>query len=413
MIEFGYRFVFDISCYYAIISFFLNYTYGYEVNNLSFFLLLVTAFLNGFFEGKEKGVIGKLVRLLIPLVAFCWEKAWLGRIIFLLPWAYLVVRSFRENYHMGYLGFKVLFRRMLLLYFIPIAILVSFADTIVGIRSIGATVPYLIIFASMGIMLLQLLRHQSGTADKKIFEKYQMKQTGIFFFASFLLTVGGVAKSAGNFIYNYIVRPFAMTLLGLVNYTSYVIESVTSDQITQNKIQSYKYYMESQDYESTLELMEEGIVLEGDGASTPPAEFEPMDVTLFAVLFGVAIIVILFFILKGEKKEKVKQGVLEDEREEILDIQEPQEKVKKRFTSPRVLVRYYYKIFMKKAESEGNRIQKADTTEDISRKYQDKHISKDDTDAAWIKTMYRKARYSHEEITKEDAANMKKIVRKT
>lgn len=412
MIEFGYRFIFDISCYYAIISFFLNYTYGYEVNAFSFFLLIVTAFFNGFFEGRENGVVGKVARLCIPLTAFMWEGELIGRIIFLLPWAYLALRSFTENYHMGYMGFKTLFRRMLLLYFIPIAILVSFADTLVGIRSIGATVPYLIIFMSMGIMLLQLLRHQSGTADKKVFEKYQMKQTGVFFVTSFFLTVGGVAKFAGNFIYNYIIRPFAMTILGLVNYTSYVMESVTSDQVTQNKLQSYKYYMESQGYEEKLEFIEEGILIEGDKAPTPPTEFVPMDVTLLAVLFGVAIIVILFFILRGEKKDKIKQGVLEDEREEILDIQEPKEKIKKRFTSPRILVRYQYKEFMKKAESEENRIQRADTTEDISRKYQGKYISKDDKEVEWIKDMYRKARYSHEEITKEDAANMKKIVRK-
>ena len=125
MIEFGYRFVFDISCYYAIISFFLNYIDRYEVNNLSFFLLIITAFLNGFFEGKEKGVIGKVARLLIPLISFLWEGTWLGRIIVLIPWTYLAIRTFTENYHMGYMGFKTLFRRMLLLYFIPIAILVS------------------------------------------------------------------------------------------------------------------------------------------------------------------------------------------------------------------------------------------------------------------------------------------------
>ncbi len=412
MIEFGYRFVFDISCYYAIVSFFLNYVDGREVNTLSFFLLIVSAFLNGYLEGREKGVVGKIGRLLIPLTAFMWESEWLGRIIFLLPWTYLAVRSFRENYHMGYMGFKTLFRRMLLLYFVPIAILISFADTIVGLRSLGATVPYFIIFVSMGIMLLQLLRHQSGTADKKVFEKYQMKQTGVFFGVSFLLTVGGVAKMTGDFLYTYIVKPFAMTILGLVNYTSYLVESVTGDLKTQNKIQSYKDYVQSQDYDTTLEFMEGNILDNTPSAPSHTAHFSPMDVTLLAILFGIVLVVILFFFLKGEKKEKIKQGVLEDVREEILEIKEPEEKVKKRFTSPRVLVRYYYKSFMKKAESEEYQIQKADTTEDISRKYQDKHTRSNEADVAWMKELYRKARYSHEEITKEDAANMKKMVRK-
>ena len=412
MIEFGYRFVFDISCYYAIVSFFLSYLKGDEINTLSFFLLILSAFLNGYFEGREKGIIGKVVRLLIPLTALIWENTWGGRLIFLLPWIYLMVRTFTENYHMGYMGFKILFRRMLLLYFVPIAILISFADTIVGIRSLGATVPYFIIFVSMGIMLLQLLRHQSGTADKKVFEKYQMKQTGVFFGASFLLTVGGVAKMTGEFLYTYIVKPFVMTVLSLVNYTSYVIESVTSDQVTQNKIQSYKYYVQSQEYDKTLEFMEEGILNNVQNSPKPPADYVPMDVTFIAILFGVALLIILFFILKGEKKERVKAGVLEDEREEILEIEKPEEKIRKRFTSPRVLVRYYYKEFMKKAESEENRIDKADTTEDISRKYQDKYIAKDGKDAVWIKEMYRKARYSQKEISKEDVANMKKIVRK-
>ena len=412
MIEFGYRFVFDISCYYAIASFFLNYINGYEVNTLSFFLLIVVAFLNGFFDGKEKGVIGKIGRFVLPLTAFLWENVWIGRMVFLLPWTYLVIRTFTENYHMGYIGFKTLFRRMLLLYFIPIAILVSFADTLVGIRSLGVTVPYLIIFVSMGIMLLQLLRHQSGTADKKIFEKYQMKQTGVFFLSSFLLTVGGVARMVGDFLYDYMVKPFMMTVLGVVNYTSYVIESLTSDQTTQNKMQSYTHYVQSQDYDTTLEYMEEGILNDVPKNPKPPADYVPMDVTIFAVLFGIAILVILFFILKGEKKEKAKQGVLEDEREEILDIQKPEVKVKKHFSSSKGLVRYYYKEFMKKAESEEVLIQKADTTKDISRKYQQKHTSSNEADVAWINEVYRKARYGHEEISKEDARNMKKIVRK-
>ena len=412
MIEFGYRFVFDISCYYAIISFFLNYVNGYEVNNFFFFLLILTAFLNGYFEGREKGNLGKILRLVIPFIAFLWETEWLGRVIFLLPWGYLTVRSFKENYHIGYTGFKTLFRRMLLLYFVPIAILVSFADTIVGIRSLGATVPYLIIFVSMGIMLLQLLRHQSGTADKKVFEKYQMKQTGVFFLASFLLTVGGVAKMVGNFIYIYFVYPVSMTMLGMVNYAGYVIEEITNDNKTQNKIQGYKEYVQSQDYDTTLEFMEEGILNNIPNASDESANFVPMDVTGLAILFGMALLVILFFILKGEKKQKVKQGILEDEREEILDIVEPEVKVRKRFSSPKVLVRYYYKAFIKKAESEENRIQKADTTEDISRKYRNKNTWSDEADVNWIKEMYRKARYSYDEITKEDAANMKKKVRK-
>lgn len=412
MIEFGYRFVFDISCYYAIISFFLNYIDRYKVNNLSFFLLIITAFLNGFFEGKEKGVIGKVARLLIPLISFLWEGTWLGRIIVLIPWTYLAIRTFTESYHMGYMGFKTLFRRMLLLYVIPIAILVSFADTIVGIRSLGATVPYFIIFMSMGIMLLQLLRHQSGSADKKVFEKYQMKQTGVFFGAAFLLTVGGVARLAGDFLYNYVVKPFVVTILSLVNYTSYVIESVTSDTITQNKIQSYKYYVQSQDYDTTLEFMEESILNEVPANPKPPADFVPMNVTLIAMVFGIAIVVILFFMLRGEKKEKVKQGVLEDEREEILDVQKPETKVRKRFTSSKVMARYYYKEFMKKAESEEQRIHKADTTEEICRKYQVKHVQKSKADVEWITAIYRKARYSTQELSKEDAANMKKLVRK-
>ena len=69
MLEFAYKYIFDISCYYAIISYFLDYTVEYEVHSLTFMLLITTAFLNGFLDGKEKYSIGKIARLLIPLIA--------------------------------------------------------------------------------------------------------------------------------------------------------------------------------------------------------------------------------------------------------------------------------------------------------------------------------------------------------
>ena len=411
MLEFAYKYIFDISCYYAIISYFLDYTVEYEVHSLTFMLLITTAFLNGFLDGKEKYSIGKIARLLIPLIALFWETETLGRVVAFIPWMYIVIRSFTEQYHTGYVRFKSMFGKTLALYFVPILILTGFADNVVGIRAIGATVPYLIIYISMGIMLLQLLRHQSGTADKKVFEKYQLRQSIAFFAFSFLITVGGLAKLIGGFIYDYIVSPLMMTILGLMSYTGYVVEAFTNDTKTQNKIQSYKYYVQSQSYDTTRENVEQ-ILEMGENASSKPAEFVPMDVTMLAITFGIVIVLIVFFVLRGEKKQKIKPGILEDERETISDFAEPEAKLKKNSTSPRVVVRYYYCKFMKKAETEEKRIHKADTTDDIEKKYVLSRGSKELSNTKHIKEIYRKARYSNVIISKEDASKMKKLVKK-
>lgn len=417
MLEFAYKYIFDISCYYAIVSFFLDYTIVHEVNPLTFMLLITTAFLNGFLEGKEKNPIGKIARLMIPLIALLWETESIGRAIAFVPWVYIAIRSFTEQYHTGYVRFKSMFGKTLALYFVPILILTGFADNIVGIRAIGATVPYFIIYISMGIMLLQLLRHQSGTADKKTFEKYQIKQSVGFFIFSFMITVGGLAKIIGAFIYKYIVTPVVMTFLGSMSYTAYLVEEVTNDTKTQNKIQSYKYYVQSQSYDTTRENVEE-ILQMGENATSKPIDFVPMDVTMLAITFGIVIVVVLLFVLNKEnQKNKIKQGVLEDEREEILDIEAPNTRAKKNSYSPKLQVRYYYKSFMKKAESEEQRIHRADTTDSIEEKYISKNNDVVRNTSAMneldeVKKIYRTARYSNYEISKEDATKIKKLVRK-
>ena len=112
------------------------------------------------------------------------------------------------------------------------------------------------------------------------------------------------------------------------------------------------------------------------------------------------------------KKQKIKPGILEDERETISDFAEPEAKLKKNSTSPRVVVRYYYRKFMKKAETEEKRIHKADTTDDIEKKYVLPRGSKELSNTKHIKEIYRKARYSNVIISKEDATKMKKLVKK-
>lgn len=156
----------------------------------------------------------------------------------------------------------------------------------------------------------------------------------------------------------------------------------------------------------------------GENATSKPIDFVPMDVTMLAITFGIVIVVVLLFVLNKEnQKNKIKQGVLEDEREEILDTEAPNTRVKKNSSSPKLQVRYYYKSFMKKAESEEQRIHRADTTDSIEEKYISKNNDVVRNTSAMneldeVKKIYRTARYSNYEISKEDATKIKKLVRK-
>lgn len=409
MIEFIYKVVFDISCYFSCASFLLNYGFGYETNPMSFMILILSALACGFVEYHKTAKWGRFIVVFIPTMAFLWETTLLGSIEFVLPWAYLIWHSFSEYYHIGYNRFKKMFRRTLLLYIIPLAILIAFADNVTGVLALGASVPYLICYLSMGVMLLQLLRHQSGTTDKKIFEKYQIKQAITFFVCSFLLTVCRLAEIIGNFIYNFLIKPFAAAIFGIMSYTSYVVDSM-NDTKGQNKIQNFGEYVQSQKFDASSE----SFIQEMEAyqkANKEPVEHVPMEVTVILLVFCVGVVILLFFVLKGNQKKKVRELIIEDEREEITQIATPEKKLKKHFVSPKIQVRYYYRIFMKKAQTEEYKIRKSDTTEDISNKYK-RHNAGKSVDEQTIKLIYRRARYSEDEITKEDVATMKKLVKK-
>ena len=91
-----YKIVFDMSCYYTFVSFFLRFALGYELSSLSMSLFLLSAL---FVVGSQKiSSIGRgmaLLSAIAPVLFRPWGEYAL--LEFVIPWAYFVFFVYREN----------------------------------------------------------------------------------------------------------------------------------------------------------------------------------------------------------------------------------------------------------------------------------------------------------------------------
>lgn len=286
-----------------------------------------------------------------------------------------------------------------------ILVIILLFDIEKGILAAELATPYFLVFLTSGVLLMQNLRFPIESTNKKAFEKYQIKQTICFFIFCFLLT----ASRVWQMIYQYVVLPLKNILISflfeVVDFFISLFPKETID-LPDSPFHDYREYLErvQETIESNSVPRKWGDILKEAGVVQ-----EKPDVTPLFIAFGALIAIIIFAILMGDGAKKTKQLLVEEEREELA--LEEVEKTPTRFSkNAKEVVRFYYKTFMRKAETAKQLVYKTDTTNDILEKFLLKKPEQKQQ-AEEVTKIYQKTRYSKQQISDEEVKKMKRLVK--
>lgn len=400
-----YKMIFDISFYFSLAAFAVAFFFGQETNPFTFVLLLVAALLAAFAEKIPLNrQLVRRVAVVLPAIAFLWEHTAPGRWELVFPWMYLGIVIWKEKLGQDYDRFRGLLKGVVWTWLLYL-VCTSFRPED-GLFGLEQCVPYVILSLVSAVLLMQALRYQEGSGSTKSFEKFQIKQTVFFLAGCLLLTVGRAAQLI-VFLVESVLLPLGKKLLyGIMSLIMSLFRVMPDIEFRPE--QEYLDFFQGQ-----ISLPDtEGIaqdVLEGMATAQPEEKFV-MDWTPYliaaAVLVVVAVLIVLFF--NSTQKQRTVEEV--DEREDLDEVVETKKKLKKHSLHPDLVIRYYYREFMKKAEWAENRVYESDTTEDIAAKFLARKPMKKE-EAEEITSIYRKVRYNNETATREDVARMKKNIK--
>lgn len=405
MLSTFYKLIFDISCYFSFTSFLFCYLFKIETSSASFgvFVLVALALALGEHVPRGGNIIAVL-GLLIPFLSVLWTETTLEALQVDLLWIYLVLVFVRKSYGVYHEEFAAQFKVLLWVLCLP-GVLYLF-DVEKGKPAIEVCIPFLIVFLISGVLLLQILRYQEGRGNKKIFEKHQIKQLVAFLFFCILITAGNLL----SFLVNGIIKPLFLFLMGgLVGILYFLLE-----KIPKNSIGSFT---DKRDIEEFMEqtpmfkdLPTNGWSGYGEIVQQQLEEAPPPDYTSVFVIAIIVVAVILFWVILGTAKKKKLSPIIEDEREELEETESPVKKARKSALHPEQTIRYCYRTFMKLVDSKGQHLLHQDTTADIANKYIT--VQKENrVPAEELTELYRRARYSGQPVKRQDAAQMRKVLK--
>ncbi|MDE7299588.1 MAG: hypothetical protein K2N94_12310 [Lachnospiraceae bacterium] len=410
MIAYFYKMTFDISLYFALYSFFLRYfeDSGRPAGLYAFGLLLAVNLLCALSERFERaGRPLRLLALCLPALAFVWNRDAAGIGQFLLPWAYIAVTAIRQQYEVYYRNFKDSFRYVLFVFLIPFLML--FYDAERGIPALRESASYLVVFFTSGVMLLQVLRYRTGTKDRQLFEKHQFRQMIGFFILCLAVTAGRILEFAGSVLWERMLRPALLGLLGRFWYAvQWIMSNINLDSRKLNPENAGEYVDETITPAGTVIQEEAGEVVEK--AAEQPLDFAPL-----LVFAGIVAAVVLFFLLRGSFRHKRKTAAILEEREELGENPGGRPaRLKKHSPDPAITVRYQYRSFMRKADAGKGRLKRSDTTEEIGEKYNIARAGTSETamkGTEEITEIYRRTRYGGGKTTGQEAKRIRELVK--
>lgn len=407
-----YKLAYDISCYYAFAAFFLSYGMKYDVPAYSFLVLFAACFLAVYsVKLKNFSQVVQIVAFVLPVIPFLLETNLWGKLVLILPWAYMVMTVLRQGYYITYRRFK---KTYLIFFWIYVAVFVFFIaeNRIKGEVAMIVTGPFIVMLLVSGIFLLQMLRFQEGTGDKKKLEKYQWGQLVIFMIAAIILTAGNVVE----LLYLYVFYPLSKMLLGAgMAVVVYIVSMLDSPLKPPKEIGDVGTNLK-EFFEERQEALENVETIWGKIPEKIKEEIvikEPDYAPVF-IIFAIVAAIVIFAVMFGDTTKKRKPAAIEDDREDCFEEVALKEVLKKRFVRPEIVIRYYYREFMKKSEAKKHRLEASDTTKEILTKYKtwNEVTPEQTTEAGEVTSLYQKTRYSKAKITQADANRMKALVKR-
>lgn len=404
-----YKLAYDISCYYAFAAFFLYYVAEYKVSPLSFLVFFAACFFAVYAENMKKyGQAVQIGAFVLPIIPFLLENGIWGKLILMLPWVYMVVTVLRQGYDVSYRRFKKTFLCFFWIYTVVFVFFIA-EEPVKGEIAMIVTVPFLLILLASGIFLLQLLRYRANSGDKKKLEKHQRRQLVVLMIAAIVLTVGNVVE----LLYVYVFFPLMKLVLdaemALVVFVVSKLDRPLKPPKELGHTGDYKEFAEEiqKIYDNKETLW--GKIPEKIQTYTS----KELDYTPFIIVFCVLAAIVILAVMFGGKRIKRKPPAIEDEREDFYEEVAVKKVLRKRSLHPEIVIRFYYREFMKKSEKARHKLEASDTTKEILSKYQawNPVSPEQKAEAEEITALYQKTRYSRAKIIHTDASRMKELVK--
>ena len=404
-----YKLIYDITCFYIFTSFFFCLVFHEETNMMAYAVLLLTILLHVFSERMPFGKVPGLLVLVLPVICLFTEDSIAAKIQFVLPWFFFIFVAIRDQYSLYYEEFKSRFKGMIIV--LPVLFLFAFGfveEAEHGKAVIAQVVPFVLVFLASGVLLLQNLRFSMEGTGRKSFERHQLVQTVVFFLFCMLITAGRLLE----LLCEHVLYPLFEYIGGSALILVYLLyekimlmnlrfQAEKASPIQQGKIPQATPTLEPEAVSKfEEEILRDSVVQE-----------VVIDKTLIVVCVAVLVAIVLFVVLLGSRKGKTKAALIEDEREVLEEAEAPAQKLKKRSIHPSIVIRYYYLRFIELANSGKVKVKRSDTTEEIREKFLlGKSEKREETKE--LTELYQKVRYTKENVTKEDAARMKVLMKR-
>ena len=330
-----------------------------------------------------------LVALYIPAFRLC--DKWLDAALLAIPAVYVFMMTLRRSADTSYYEYQRQYKFGLkLMCAVGVMMLMAWQHPMLD----DYVLPYVLIYMVSGVLALRLMRHSDDMQANSRLWVHNVLSLIPVAVAGLLITspaAGRAALATIKFIFYKLIYPIIALFTWIMSWIMYALFTVAS------KIE-FGENPGLQEIQSFAQEMSESIYEQGEITTLPTEVIMGIFLTL---IFGGLLFMMLRFLRKnGEQR----QNSIREVRSRIEDVAvAPREMLFDR--SPRAKVRAVYRKFIGLCVGAGAQIRRTDTTEDIERMAQ--YALAKPPQTGDLKDVYRRARYSAEEITEADVSAAK------
>lgn len=328
--------------------------------------------------------------LLVP--AFWLTGNLIDKLLLVIPAAYIVLMIQRNAGDTSYYEYQRQYMfGVKLLCVVAVLLLMAWQHPVVA----EYVLPYVLCYLAGGVLALRLLRHSDEMMSSKSLWLHNVLSVLVLCGAGLLITSPAAGKAALAFLkmlFNIIVYPITQLLAWIMSHVMYLILLAVSQIDFGEQEGGWQMLAE------TAEDMSEKMLEQGEINTLPT---EVLMGAILVLIFG-ALAFMMFKFLK--KSSAQRQNAIHEVRSRLDDVvSNPRENLFDR--GPRGKVRATYRKFIGLCVNAGAKISRTDTTEDIERLAQYALVKPPQTKD--LQQIYRKARYSTQEVTEADVAEAK------
>lgn len=353
-------------------------------------LLTLAATLAAMLDRKGRNRL-RWLPLVLFVPAFMGCKKILDAALLVIPAVYVFLMTLRHSGDTSYYEYQRQYKFGLkLMCAVGVLLLMAWQHP----RASDYILPYVMCYLVSGVLALRLMRHSDDMQGNSRLWLHNVMSLVPVAVAGLLITspaAGRAALATIKFVFYKLVYPIIALFTWIMSWIMYVLFTVAS------KIE-FGEHEGLQEIQSFAQEMSESIAEQGEISTLPT---EVLMGLLLVVIFGALLYMMLRFLRQSGEQRQNSIREVRSRIDAAADV--PREGLFDR--SPRAKVRATYRKFINLCINAGAKIRRTDTTADIDRLAQYALLRPPQTGD--LRDVYRRARYSSDEITDADVTAAK------